>query len=87
MTKARVRIEEMMNELRRERDELRVRLHLAKLEASDEWKELESKLVKLEAKAAKLGNATAEASKDVAAAVTLLGQEVRDGFKRIAKQL
>ena len=79
--------EDMMEELKEERDELRVKLHLAKMETSDEWQELEHKWSKLQAKAKKVGNATAESSDDVGAAVRLLGQEIRIGFKRITKQL
>ena len=55
------------------------------MEASDEWQELEEKLVRLEAKAKELGGATAESSKDIGAAARLLGEEIRDGFKRIAR--
>lgn len=41
----------------------------------------------LQAKAKKVAIVTAETSEDVAAAVSLLGEEVRAGFKRTAKQL
>ncbi|MBL1432880.1 MAG: hypothetical protein COB94_005490 [Gammaproteobacteria bacterium] len=79
------RINDMVNDLKQERDELRVKLQLAKMEAGDEWKKLEAKLVKLEAKAKELGSATADASQDVGAAAKLLGEEIRNGFKKIAK--
>jgi len=79
------RINDMINDLKQERDELRVKLQLAKMEAGDEWKKLEAKLVKLEAKAKELGSATADASQDVGAAAKLLGEEIRNGFKKIAK--
>ena len=64
-----------------------VRLHLAKLEASEEWEELERKWEQLEAKGKALGHATAESSREIGAAAKLLGEEIRDGFKRIARQL
>jgi hypothetical protein len=75
----------MLNELKQERDELRVRLHLAKLESSEEWQKLEAKLGKFESKAKGLGDATADASREMGAAVKLLGEEIRDGFKKIAR--
>jgi hypothetical protein len=56
------RIEKVFDELKTERDDLRVRLHLVKLESSEEWLKIEHKLVKLESKARELGSATAEAS-------------------------
>lgn len=80
-------IEEMVEKLKEERDELRVKLHLAKMEASDEWRELERKWSKLEAKVKTMGGAAAESSGDIHAAAQLLGQEIKAGFKRIAKQL
>ena len=80
-------LDEMARKLQHEAEELRVQLHLAKMEASDEWKELEQKLAKFNAKAKELGGVTAESSKDVAAAAQLLGEEIRDGFKKLARHL
>jgi chromosome segregation ATPase len=87
MDDARKRIAEMLEELKQERDELKVKLHLGKLEASEEWDKLQVKLEKLEARARDLAGATAEASRDIGAAAKLLGEEIRDGFKMIAKRL
>ena len=78
-------VEEMLDELKEERDELRVRLHLAKLEGSEEWQKLESKIAKLESRAKEIGGATVEASQDMGAAAKILGEEIRDGFKKIAR--
>lgn len=87
MTDVRKRIDELLKELRHERDQLRVKMNLAKLEARDEWEAIEKKITKLEAKARDVGGATAEASKDVGAAAGLLGDEIRKGFKAIARKL
>jgi len=78
-------MDEMARKLQHEAEELRVKVHLAKMEASDEWKELEKKLVKFNAKAKELGGITVEASKDIGAAAKLLGEEIRDGFKKLAR--
>lgn len=77
---------DLLNELKQERDELRVKLNLAKLEANEEWQKLETKLTKLEAKAKQVGDATADAAGDVGAAAKLLAEEIREGFKKIVKQ-
>ena len=79
------RMSEMLNDLRQDRDELQVKLHLAKLDAGDEWEKLSAKMEKLESKIKELGGATAEASQDVGAASKLLAEEIRDGFKKIAR--
>jgi flagellar biosynthesis chaperone FliJ len=85
MNEFKARVEEILDELRTERDELRVRLHLAKLESSEEWQKLEHQLAKLESKARELGTATADASEDMGAAAKLLAEEIRDGFKKIVR--
>lgn len=87
MDDLRKRIDEMLANLKKERDELHVKAHLAKMDAGDEWTELEAKLAKLNAKAKELGGASLDASKDIGAAAKLLGEEIRDGFKKIAKRL
>ena len=83
MNDAREWIDELVEELKEERDKLRVRVHLAKMEADEEWEELD----KLELKAKAIGKATAESAEDVTEAVKLLGTEIKDGFKHIASQL
>lgn len=80
-------IDEMFQELKKRRDELQVQLHLAKMEAGDEWKTVNSKLRKLEAKAKEVGEAGADASKDIGAAAKLLGEEISKGLKAVAKHL
>ena len=80
-------MDEMARKLQHEAEELRVKVHLAKMEASDEWKELEEKLVKFNAKAKELGGVTVEASKNIGAAAKLLSEEIRDGFKKLARHL
>ncbi len=80
-------LEVLLHRLRQERDELSVKLHLAKMEASDEWKELEHKWSKFEAKVKQAGDAAADSTGDLRAAAGLLGQEIKATLKRIAKQL
>jgi SMC interacting uncharacterized protein involved in chromosome segregation len=85
MEDTRKKIKATLDELKQKRDELRVRLSLAEMEASDEWKSIERKLAKLEAKTKELGAASAESAKEIGAAARLLAEEVRDGFKNIAR--
>jgi hypothetical protein len=80
-------IDDLIKKLIEERDELRVQLHLAKMEAGSEWSELEAKLAKLEVKAKDLSGATSTASKDIGSAAKLLAEEIGKGFKKIAAEL
>ena len=87
MTDTKEQLDHLILSLKKERDELRVKLRLAKMEAGDEWQELEKKFSKLETKAKDIGEATAQASKDMGAAAKLLGEEIGKGFKKIAAKL
>lgn len=79
--------DELFDELRKARDELRVQLHLAAAEARDEWEVLEKKWVKFQDRAGEVGEATGEAAEDVGEALELVGEELRKGYKRIRKAL
>jgi len=80
-------VDELVADLKQEFGELLVKANLGKMEARDKLQVLESKLQKLEAKAKEIGGATADASKDIGAAAKLLGEEIRDGLKDVAKRL
>jgi len=87
MSNLKMRADDVIDELRHQRDELNVKLHLAKLEAKDEWEIIETKLSKFESRTKQLGGVTAEASRDIGEAAKLLGEEIRDGLKKIIKHL
>jgi len=79
-------LDEMVQRLKQERDELRLKLHLAKEDVSDEWDKIEDALARLESKAKHVGGATREASKDVGAAARLLAEEIANGLNKIRRR-
>ncbi len=81
------RIESMLERLRTERDELRVRAHLAKAEMKEEWEKLEDKWENLEARAKSAKAEASEASKDVGSALEILGDELSQAYRRIRGRL
>ena len=87
MNDVKKRINEMLYELQQERDELKVKLRLAKMQAGDEWEKLEDQLEKLEAKTKELGSAASDASQGIGAAAKLLAEEIANGFNKIRKHL
>lgn len=87
MTEIKVQIEKLVEQLKQERDELRVRAHLARSEVAEEWEKLEEKLFHLEARAKELKDASADAAKDIGAAAGLLAEEVRKGFESVRKHI
>ena len=70
-----------------ERDELRLKLHLARAEARDEWQKLEPRFEHLEARVGALVASASAASRDVGAAVSLLGEELQRGYARVRKAM
>jgi hypothetical protein len=72
--------DDLIDDLKQQRDELRVQLNLASKEVKDEWEELEGKMQKFsaEAKLAKTGAG-------ISTALGLLGNELKLGYQRIRK--
>lgn len=81
----RERIDEQANELRSLRDDLRVRVHLAKLEAQDMWEDLEREWERAEAKLKVLGEAGQEAAEDVAEAAEMVLSELKEGYDKLRR--
>jgi hypothetical protein len=81
------KLDELVATLRTERDELRVRLHLLKAEAKDEWDQMEERWDHLEARLKKTGEAAADSGEEVAAAGKLVAEEIGAAYKRIQKSL
>jgi hypothetical protein len=78
---------EFLENLKTQRDELKLKMHLAAADAKDEWNELEGKWEHFEAKARQAGEQAADASKDVWDAAKTLGAEIKQGYDRIRKTL
>jgi hypothetical protein len=85
MSELRARWADLLKELETERDELRVKLHLAKADAKDEMAKLEVQLDELRAKVAafdKEGDGYMDDLGDLARGVA---GDVRAGFERLRK--
>jgi len=87
MTTMRERLTEMLEKLEQERDELKVRMHLGKAEAREEWEKLDVRVGELRARLDKAGDEAGDVLDDVGAAAKLLGEEIRQGFARIRRTL
>ena len=87
MADTKQRIDEMIETLKRQRDELALKVHLGKADAKDEWDKLEKKLAELKVQAAPIGGAVGDAAKGVGAALELAGEEIKKGYDRIRQLL
>jgi len=80
-------IDELVGELRRMRDELRLQLHLAKADAKTEWDELDKKLNHLEVRLAAARREAKTSAGDVGAALGMVADEVKRGYERLKRSL
>lgn len=87
MSEGENKIQSLLQRLETERDELKVKLGLAKLEAREEWQELEEKISGLKARMKVVGAEAKDASGEVGAAFDVVAEEVKEGFARIRKLL
>jgi len=85
MTNYEERARSLLERLEQERDELKVKIGLAKLEAREEWQELQGKLDRLRGRAKVIKEEAEEAGDDVGDAFEVLGDEIKAGFDRIRK--
>ena len=86
-TSTRRLITNLLNDLKQERDELALQIHLGKQEAKDEWRRLEDKLNDLNDRFGPTRDAVEESGEEIWNAVRQVGDEVKLGFDRIRKSL
>lgn len=80
--------DEMMAMLKRERDELALKVHLGKKEAIAEWEELEAKWAHLKTiKGPPIKEAAAETAREVGSALEQAAGELKKGYEKIRKLL
>lgn len=87
MTENEGKLQTLLQKLETERDELRVKLSLAKLEAREEWEELEKKMDQLRGRMKVVGGEAKGAGSEVKAAADALAAEIKEGFARIRRML
>ena len=87
MTERKEGLDDLLESLRQQRDELRVQMHLAGVEAKQEWERLEKKwtriLAEKSAESKPLREAVEESTKDVSAALEQVAEELKRGYQRI----
>lgn len=81
------RRQQVMDKLRQERDELRLKVHLGKAEFKEEWDALECKWEHLEGRMEGAAEEAREASREVGAAFGVLTDELGEAYRRIRARL
>jgi hypothetical protein len=76
-------LERVMRDLETERDELALKMHLAKADARDEWEKLETRWKHFKAKATVVGHEAADVADDVGVAARDVLDELKKGYDRL----
>lgn len=79
--------ETLFKELQNERDQIKLQAHLLAMDTKEEWNELEQKYEQLKTKTSTLAEVTEDSAVEVAEAIKLVGEELREGYKRIRNSL
>jgi hypothetical protein len=77
----------LVDDLKRQRDEIKLKLHLAKADAREEWSKLEVKLEQVKAKLDSAGKEAGTTAGEVGKALELAAAELKKGYERIKKLL
>lgn len=87
MTNAKASFDHLLEDLKRQRDELNLQMHLAKAEARDEWHELEKTWQAVKPKLDAAGREAAKSGENVLAGLQLTLEELARGYARIKDKL
>ena len=80
-------LKKVIDDLKQQRDEINVKLHLAKADVRDEWDTLEPKWEAVKGKMATVSEVASQTAESVTVAAGLLADEIKQGYERIKKSL
>ena len=80
-------ITHLVNKIKTDRDELKVQMHLASMEAKQEFKDAEKKWEHFKEKASQVKDEAVETSEEYIAKAKIIGEELKETYSRIAKRL
>lgn len=79
--------ENLLNKLNTEREEINLKLHLASLEARDEFEQAEKQWQQVKNKAAEIADESKETSEEFIAKAKIIGEELKETYQRITTRL
>ena len=77
----------LLEKLKSERDEIKLKLHLASLDAKEEFEEADKHWDTLKNKAAEIADDSKETSEEFIAKAKIVGEELKEAYNRINKRL
>jgi putative cell wall-binding protein len=82
-----IEFDTLLEKLKSERDEISLKLHLASMEAKEEFEEAEKNWDQLKIKAAEIADDSKETSEEFIAKAKIVGDELKEAYSRISKRL
>ncbi len=80
-------IQELMDTLKKQRDEISLKVHLASMDAKEEWEKAETNWGKFSAKAGEIYDDTVETTDELIDAAKVIGEELSEAYQRIKQRL
>lgn len=78
---------DLVETLKAERDEIQLKLHLASMEAKDEFQTLDEKWELVAQKAAELADDAVDVSEEAIAKAKVIGDELKETYQRLRAKL
>ncbi len=85
MSEQKTTLEQLMSQLQQERDELKLQMHLAEMDAKDEYDRLSRKCDELSDQYEPVKDAVEETAENIFSALGLAAEELKQGFHRVRK--
>lgn len=79
--------DKLVEKVKLERDQVKLKMHLASMDAKQEYEEAEKKWGQVKVKASEIADDTIETSEEVIAKAKIVGEELKDTYNRISKRL
>ncbi len=79
--------DKLMAKLAAERDELNLKVHLASMEAKEEFAGAEKMWEQVKLKASDIADDSVETSDEFISAAKVVGEELKEAYQRIAKRI
>ena len=77
----------LLSRLKTERDQLKLQIHLASMEAKEEFEAAEKAWDQFKGKAATIADEAAQTSDEYVARAKIVGEELREAYKRIGHRI
>ena len=87
MSDAKSALDELLAGLKQERDELKLQMHLASMEAKDEYDRLSDKCDQLSHEYEPVSKAVEDTAENVFSALGMVADELKVGFQRVRKAI